>query len=135
MSNTKIEIGEERFIVALYRTINETIKQIVEEEAEAAALRVRQRISEKADSVALKLLTEYDIQKDMNRIVISVHKTGELASRRKPFSEIPDPTDDELDAFIRVRYPNLRLSTLLPSSKERWILAYRLEQMEKGDKI
>lgn len=75
MSNAKI--GEERFVDALYRTINETIKQIVEEEAEAAAKKVKERVAKKADMIALQLFNEYDIRNDLNRIIISVRKTGE----------------------------------------------------------
>lgn len=75
MSNTNI--SEERFVDALGRAIQGVVREIVEEEAEKAAERVRQRVAQKADGIGLKLLSDYDIQRDARRIIISVRKTGE----------------------------------------------------------
>ena len=76
MSKTTLNEGVS-FTEAIGKTIRREIMRIIEEEAALAADRVQKRVAEKADAIALKLLSNYDVQRGMNQIVISVRKAAE----------------------------------------------------------
>ena len=67
--------GDSRFFLNhIDEVIRNRLAEIKEEELLACFNRTRDRIEKEMDSLALQILSQYDIQSDANRIIITVKK-------------------------------------------------------------
>ena len=68
-------------ISTLQDAINSRIRELVAEEADAAAERVRERIRKEADHIALSALKFYDVRRNGDTLVIEVRKDQQSQSQ------------------------------------------------------
>ena len=65
---------------AISQTVKESIRDIIDEEVEAAvteaAAKVRHRICELADTIALKMLRLYHVEMMGDKLIVEVRKPG-----------------------------------------------------------
>ena len=60
--------------IALKQAVTQEAQRIVAEEQDAAADRVRQRLADMVDQLALSVLTQYRIERNLNEVVIRVDR-------------------------------------------------------------
>lgn len=68
------QISDDVFVDALRFSIRNQIENIISEEAEEAANRVRSRVADAGPTMATRLLSHFDMVKDERRIVIEIRK-------------------------------------------------------------
>lgn len=66
----------DRFVSSIQAQIRAEMDKLVEDEAEAAAERVRAKAREMAPRLALALMSNFDITKDRQDIIIRVRNEG-----------------------------------------------------------
>ena len=75
MAISRTPNGDSRFFLNhIDEVIRNRLAEIKEEELLAAFDRTRKRIEKEMDSLALQILSQYDVQSDANRIIITVKK-------------------------------------------------------------
>lgn len=62
---------------AMMRESQRFIEQAIQEEADAAAERVRQRVNEAAPRLAMQIMRFFDVEKQADRFVITVRQPTE----------------------------------------------------------
>lgn len=68
-------MSEDLFFESLQTMLRGRLDEIASEEIEAATARIRARIGEEVDRLALSLLAEYEVSSRTDRLVITVKKT------------------------------------------------------------
>lgn len=54
--------------------VQAALSPIVEAEIDACLMRIRKAVGERMDAIALKVLSHYDIERQANRLIITVRK-------------------------------------------------------------
>lgn len=72
--------AELNWVSAIQSSIRSQIAEIIAEEGDAAAQRVRDRVADVAPSIATRLLSHFDISRDERRIVIEIKNMREPAA-------------------------------------------------------
>lgn len=72
--------AEINWAAAIQTSIRNEIAEIIAEEGEAAAQRVRDRVADVAPSIATRLLSHFDISRNERRIVIEIKNMREPAA-------------------------------------------------------
>lgn len=68
--------SDPNFVEAVMAAIKAEVQKIVEEESVKASKEVKRRCMEAADTLALKVLSHYEIRTREDRLVIEVRKKG-----------------------------------------------------------